>query len=200
MTTKHQALRVCQTLADYVANGDLSDRFYFVWTAAVPIAPIRSRGGTPAEHDMRPVRFGGVERRAMAALAKHVSKGPLWVTCGLVQLGQGTSSGTQTFGTTMRLHMELNPNHAVRVGHRNAFSEIERRALIRELTNGPSLACMLRYTQSELQPKSVTFFLDGGRPREAGYRRVDGRQQGSFSAGSGFNKTSVKTGNLRCRP
>ena len=92
----------------------------------------------------------------MAALVKHVSKGPLRMACESVQLDQGASSRTQVFGTIMPLHMELNPNHiVVKVDFRNAFSRTERRGITLEFENGPLPAFMLRYRESEFQPKST---------------------------------------------
>ena len=51
--------------------------------------------------------------------------------------------------------------------------------------------------QPELRPKSKVFFLDGGRPREAGYRGVDGGQQGFLSGESSFNG-NICRGRLSC--
>ena len=72
-------------------------------------------------------------------------------TCEPVQLGQGTSGGTQALGLIMRLHMDMNPDHIlVKVDFKNAFNAIERAAIMRELAARPALAHLLRYFESEM--------------------------------------------------
>ena len=161
----------------------------------VAIAPIKSRGETPASHDVRPVGQGGILRRAIAGLVKGVSKTLLKETCEPVQLGQGTSGGTQALGLIMRLHMDMNPDHIlVKVDFKNAFNAIERAAIMRELAARPALAHLLRYFESEMRPVSKVFYLSAnGKLEQAEYNSVNGGQQGAFSAGSGFNNGSVST-------
>ena len=193
--TRAQVLQAHQQFADHVINGDLPPWFYVVWTSVVAIAPIKSRGETPASHDVRPVGQGGILRRAIAGLVKGVSKTLLKETCEPVQLGQGTSGGTQALGLIMRLHMDMNPDHIlVKVDFKNAFNAIERAAIMRELAARPALAHLLRYFESEMRPVSKVFYLSAnGKLEQAEYNSVNGGQQGAFSAGSGFNNGSVST-------
>jgi len=77
----------------------------------------------------------------------------LRVQCEPVQLGQGTSAGTQAHGFIVRIHMKLYPTHiCVKVDFRNALSTIERARMVEAFANDTELNDMHRYMESHLRP------------------------------------------------
>ena len=61
----------------------------------VQFAPVKSLGATPAQHDVRPVGCCGAGRRTIGRMVLAIKRPALRVQCEPVQLGQGTSAGTQ---------------------------------------------------------------------------------------------------------
>ena len=102
-----------QVFSERVVNDDFPPWFYLVWTTVVQFAPIKAAGVTPAEHEVRPVGCGGICRRAIMVQVKMAQKVTLQAKCEPIQLGQGTSGGTQAFGIGLKMHMQLFPRHVL---------------------------------------------------------------------------------------
>jgi len=90
-----------------------------------------------------------------------------------VQLGQGTSAGTQAHGFIVRIHMQLYPTHiCVKVDFRNAFNTIERARMVEAFANDTELNDMHLYMESRLRPRSRIYYLSGGYLIRAEYTTV----------------------------
>jgi hypothetical protein len=110
---------------------DLPQWFYLVWTTIVQFSPIKEKGPTPSQDEVRPVGCGGMVRRAISAMVKVVKKATLQQICEPIKLGQGTPGVTQAIGIGIQIHMETFPDHiAVSDDTRNAFNEIELAAIV----------------------------------------------------------------------
>ncbi len=118
---------------------------------------------------------------------KVAQKATLQAKCEPVQLGQGTSGGTQAFGLGFKIHMQLFLNHVlVAWDIRNAFNEYERRKVIELCRNDPELRIFLGLFESEFCTKSHICALVKGKRTLLGYRSVQGGQQGATTAGIGY--------------
>ena len=71
---RNSVLRAWQVFSDRVVNDDFPHWFYLVWTTGVQFAPIKAAGATPARHEVRPVGFGGICRRAIMVQVKMAQK------------------------------------------------------------------------------------------------------------------------------
>ena len=186
--TKERILEAWAKFADCIVNNDFPEWFYLVWTTVVQFAPIKTAGPTPQEHEVRPVGCGDIRRRAIFRMVTATTKESLRQSCEPVQLGQGTSGGTQAFGNGLQLHMQLYPRHILVVWDIvNAFNEYERAAVIEYCRVTPEFSDLCRMFESEFKPRSHIFALENGKLVLLEYRSVQGGQQGATSACIGHN-------------
>jgi hypothetical protein len=182
-----------QVFSERVVNDDLPSWFYLVWTTVVQFAPIKAEGERPEDHEVRPVGCGGICRRAIMVQVKMAQKATLQAKCEPIQLGQGTSGGTQAFGIGFKMHMEHFPRHVlVPCDILNAFNEYERAQVIELCRTDPELRHLLGLFDSELRPRSHIYALMKGKLTLLGYRSCQGGQQGATTAVIGCNLITLK--------
>jgi hypothetical protein len=135
------------------------------------------------------VGCGAVVRRAQAQLVKAAIKNAAREMCEPVQLGQGTSAGTQCMGMKLGSHMELFPDQVIfKDDANNAFNSVQRAAIMAEISKpGSKLLASTRYFESELRPVSNIYGLKGGQLAKLDFHSVNGGKQGALSAGIGHN-------------
>ena len=184
-----EVFRQWDSFADKVVNNDLPEWFYLVSTTALQFAPVKEKGATPSQDQVRPVGCGGMVRRAVARMVKFVKKDSLRKAMEPVQLGQGTSGGTQALAHGMAIHMEVFKEYHIiaKDDIQDAFQSFDRAGLMELCQAHPEYQDVCRYMQSELQPKSHIFTLVDGKLQLLPYRSVQGGQQGALSACIGHN-------------
>ena len=95
---------------------------------------------------------------------KMAQKATLRAKCEPIQLGQGTSGGTQACGIGMKMYMQLFPRHVlVPCDILNAFNEYERAKVIELCRTDPELRHLLGLFESELRPRSHIYALMKGK-------------------------------------
>jgi len=177
-----------EKFADRVVNLDFPPWFYLVWTTTVQFAPIKEAGLTPAQAEVRPVGCGAAVRRAMMRMVKETQHEFLRNHCEPVQLGQGTSGGTQAIGIGFQMHASTYRTHIIVVDDLiNAFNEYERGSAFELCMTTPELHHLARLFEGEFRPRSHIYALVNGHLDLMEYRSVQGGQQGAMSASMGHN-------------
>jgi hypothetical protein len=80
----------------------------------------------------------------------------------------------------------------VKIDFRNAFNEIERARMIREIAEVEALRDIHRFAEAHMRPKARIYYLSGGKLQLLEYRSVQGGAQGAWEAGTGFNVGTMK--------
>ena len=85
--------------------------------------------------------------------------------CEPVQLGQGTSAGTQSTGAILSNHMEVHPTQVLYKDDTDtAFSSVDRASMMEEISRpGSKLVASTNYFDSELRPHSRIYGRMGGK-------------------------------------
>jgi hypothetical protein len=109
--------------------------------------------------------------------------------CEPVQLGQGTSAGTQCMGAILSDHMEVLTARILFMGDTiNAFSNVDRASIVEEISRpGSKLVASTNYFESELRPHSRIYGRMGGKLKRMDSDSSNGGQQGALSANIGHN-------------
>jgi hypothetical protein len=122
-------------------------------------------------------------------LVKIVIKEGAREMCEPVQLGQGTSAGTQCMGAVLSNHMKVHPTRGLyKDDTDNAFSSADRTSVMEEIYRpGSKLVASTNFFVGELRPHSHIYGSMGGKLRRLYVDSSNCGQRGALSARLGHN-------------